>query len=214
MTTAPTDPSGTRHIGILAFDDMEELDMVGPWEVLSAWTTFHPQDCWTVSCLSFDGGSVRCAKGLVIGAHHSFSDAPPLDVLIHPGGKGTRPMLKNVEHLAWVTQQRATVPLMTSVCSGSLVYAAAGMLHDRPATTHWGAIHELAALDPSTRIDENARWVDDGDVITSAGVSAGIDMALYLVARLVSDERACEVQRYIQYDHGPYPHLANEGVQT
>jgi transcriptional regulator GlxA family with amidase domain len=194
-----------KTIAVLLFDDVEELDAVGPWEVLSAWTTFHPQDGWTVSCLSADGGTVRCAKGLVIGAHHSLTDAPRLDVLIHPGGIGTRPMLTNAKHLAWVTEQRATVPLMTSVCSGSLVYAAAGLLRDRPATTHWAAIPELAAVDPSVRIDESARWVDDGDVITSAGVSAGIDMALYLIERLVSVDRAREVQRYIQYDHGPYP---------
>ena len=114
-------------------------------------------------------------------------------------------MLKNDEHLAWVVEQRNTAPLMASVCSGSLVYAAAGLLHNRSATTHWGAVSELAALDPSIKIDQDARWVDDGDVITSAGVSAGIDMALYLVQRLVDADRAREVQRYIQYDHGPYP---------
>jgi transcriptional regulator GlxA family with amidase domain len=114
-------------------------------------------------------------------------------------------MLTNDAHLAWVREQRASVPLMTSVCSGSLVFAAAGLLRDRPATTHWAAVPELAAADPSVRIESDARFVDDGDVITSAGVSAGIDMALYLVQRLVSTERAREVQRYIQYDHGPYP---------
>jgi transcriptional regulator GlxA family with amidase domain len=205
MTDAPHPTTATRHIGILLFDDVEELDAVGPWEVLSAWAHFFPQDGWSVSCISADGGTVRCAKGLVIGAHHSLDDAPRLDVLIHPGGIGTRPMLVNAEHLAWVQQQRQTVPLMTSVCSGSLVYAAAGLLSQRPATTHWAAISELAALDASVRIDETARFVDDGDVITSAGVSTGIDMALYLIERLVSADRAREVQRYIQYDHGPYP---------
>jgi transcriptional regulator GlxA family with amidase domain len=114
-------------------------------------------------------------------------------------------LLKNPEHLAWVVEQRHTAPLITSVCSGSLVYAAAGLLRDRAATTHWAAVAELAALDPSIKIDAVARFVDDGDVITSAGVSAGIDMALYLVQRLVSEDRAREVQRHIQYDHGPYP---------
>ena len=195
----------TSHIGILLFDDVEELDAVGPWEVLSSWTQFFPQDGWTVSCLSADGNPVRGAKGLVLGAHHSVDDAPRLDVLVHPGGIGTRPMLKDEAHLDWVREQRRTVPLMTSVCSGSLVYAAAGLLRDRPATTHWAAVPELVALDASTRIQEDARFVDDGDVITSAGVSAGIDMALHLVERFVSADRAREVQRYIQYDHGPYP---------
>jgi transcriptional regulator GlxA family with amidase domain len=195
----------TRHIGILLFDDVEELDAVGPWEVLSSWTLFHPGDGWSVTCVSADGQPVRGAKGLTLGAHHSYASAPAFDVLVHPGGIGTRPMLTNVDHLGWVRAQRSSVPLMTSVCSGSLVYAAAGFLRGRPATTHWAAIPELEALDPTVRIDADARFVDDGDVITSAGVSAGIDMALYLVERLVSADRAREVQRYIQYDHGPYP---------
>jgi transcriptional regulator GlxA family with amidase domain len=194
-----------RQIGILLFDDIEELDAVGPWEVLSHWTRYYPEDGWAVTCLSRDGGSVAAAKGLSIGAHHSFESAPRLDVLIHPGGMGTRRLLRDPEHLAWVLEQRATAGLLTSVCSGSLVYAAAGLLRGRAATTHWAAVPELAALDSSVRIDESARWVDDGDIITSAGVSAGIDMALYLVDRLVGAERAREVQRYIQYDHGPYP---------
>src|SRR3954462_8299355 len=128
MTTPPTDPAPnahTRHIGILLFDEVEELDAVGPWEVLASWTRFFPQDGWTVSCLSANGRPVTGAKGLVLGAHHSFQDAPALDVHIHPGGVGTRPMLRNDEHLAWVRQQRKDVPLLTSVCSGSLVYAAA-----------------------------------------------------------------------------------------
>ena len=202
-----TDGTADRHIGIFLFDDVEELDAVGPWEVLSHWTRFFPQDSWTVSTLSADGGAVRCAKGLTLGADHSFADAPPLDVLVHPGGIGTRRLLAEADHLAWVVEQRKNVPLLTSVCSGALVYAAAGLLKNRPATTHWGAVPELAALDSTIRIDPVARFVDDGDVITSAGVSAGIDMALYLVARLVSTDRAREVQRYIQYDHGPYPEV-------
>ena len=207
MSSQPNTRTGTtsRHIGIVLFDDVEELDAVGPWEVLSHWTLHYPQDGWTVSCLSADGTAVRCAKGLSLGAHHSFVDAPLLDILIHPGGKGTRPLLHNAEHLAWVVEQRSSAPLLASVCSGSLVYAAAGLLHNRSATTHWAAVPELTALDPSIEIDADARYVDDGDVITSAGVSAGIDMALYLVQRLVSADRAREVQRYIQYDHGPYP---------
>jgi transcriptional regulator GlxA family with amidase domain len=207
MSTQPNTRTGTtsRHIGVVLFDYVEELDAIGPWEVLSHWTLNFPQDGWTASCLSADGNGVRCAQGLSVGAHHSFVDAPLLDIVIHPGGRGTRPLLKNPEHLAWVVEQRHTAPLITSVCSGSLVYAAAGLLRDRAATTHWAAVAELAALDPSIKIDAVARFVDDGDVITSAGVSAGIDMALYLVQRLVSEDRAREVQRHIQYDHGPYP---------
>jgi transcriptional regulator GlxA family with amidase domain len=192
-----------RHIGILLFDDVEELDAVGPWDVLAYWTREYPQDGWTVSCLSRDGGPVTAAKGLVLGAHVSVDDAPRLEILLHPGGQGTRRLLRETEHLDWLRAQRASVPLMASVCTGSLVYAAAGLLQGRPATTHWSALDELRALDPSIEVREHDRWVDDGDVITSAGVSAGIDMALHLVARLAGSDRARHVRRAIQYDPEP-----------
>jgi transcriptional regulator GlxA family with amidase domain len=193
----------TRHIGLLLFDDVEELDAVGPWEVLASWTRFFPDDGWSVSCLSKSGGPVTAAKGLVLGAHHAIADAPALDVLLHPGGQGTRPMLRDTEHLDWVRRQRAEVPLLTSVCTGSLVYAAAGLLAGRPATTHWQSLDLLRELEPTVEVRPDDRYVDDGDLITSSGVSAGIDMALHLVARLVSVERAREVRRYIQYDPAP-----------
>jgi transcriptional regulator GlxA family with amidase domain len=202
QTNATREPS-PRHIGLLLFDDVEELDAVGPWEVLAYWTLNHPEDGWAVSCLSADGGDVTGAKGLALGAHHSFEEAPALDVLIHPGGQGTRPLLRDPRHLDWVRAQRATVPLMASVCTGSLVYAAAGLLKGRTATTHWASLNLLSELDPTVLTDVAARFVDDGDLITSAGVSAGIDMALHLVARLAGVERAREVRRGIQYD--PHP---------
>ncbi|HWL35516.1 MAG TPA: DJ-1/PfpI family protein [Frankiaceae bacterium] len=193
----------TRHIGVLLFDDVEELDAVGPYEVLAHWTRQHPKDGWSVSCLSADGAPVRAAKGLVLGAHCSIGDAPPLDVLLHPGGRGTRPMLRDSGHLDWIRAQRETVPLMTSVCTGSLVYAAAGLLRGRPATTHWAAFDELRAIDATVELRADDRFVDDGDVVTSAGVSAGIDMALHLVARLAGAKRARQVRRGIQYDPAP-----------
>jgi transcriptional regulator GlxA family with amidase domain len=192
-----------RQIGILLFDGVEELDAVGPWEVLSAWTQLHPEDGWDAFCLSSDGRAVRGAKTLVLGAHHSMDDAPAMDLLVHPGGPGTRPMLHDRSHLDWVHRQRATVPLMTSVCTGSLVYAAAGLLVGRTATTHWASLNLLSEIDPTVITDVSSRFVDDGDLITSAGVSAGIDMALHLVARLTDVERAREVRREIQYDPLP-----------
>jgi transcriptional regulator GlxA family with amidase domain len=132
-----------------------------------------------------------------------MSSAPPLDVLIHPGGQGTRPLMRNPQHVSWVRDQAATVPLMTSVCTGALVYAAAGLLGGRPATTHWESIDLLHELDPTIEVRPGARFVDDGNVITSAGVSAGIDMALHMVARFAGIDRAREVRRAIQYDPQP-----------
>jgi transcriptional regulator GlxA family with amidase domain len=111
--------------------------------------------------------------------------------------------MRDEEHLQWVRAQRAAVPLMTSVCTGSLVYAAAGLLHNRPATTHWASLDLLAETDPTIDVRPDERYVDDGDIITSSGVSAGIDMALHLVRRLASDNRARDVRRVIQYDPAP-----------
>jgi transcriptional regulator GlxA family with amidase domain len=202
-SSADRPAQANRHIGILLFDDVEELDAVGPWEVLSHWTRHYPRDGYAISCLSKGGGPVTAAKGLVIGAHAAIEDAPRLEVLLHPGGRGTRPLVRDSEHLDWVRRQRQTVPLLTSVCTGSLVYAAAGLLRGRPATTYWGALDELRRLDATVDIRADERWVDDGDLVTSAGVSAGIDMALHLVARLAGAERARQVRRGIQYDPEP-----------
>jgi transcriptional regulator GlxA family with amidase domain len=192
-----------KNIGILLFHDVEELDAIGPWEVLSYWTHRFPDDGYAVFCLSQSGGLVKCAKGLVVQAHYSYADAPPLEVLVYPGGQGTRPQLHDEAQLDWVRRQRRDVTLMTSVCTGSLVYAAAGLLAHRPATTHWASLDVLAELDPTIDVRADDRFVDDGDVVTSAGISAGIDMALHLVGRLAGIERARHVRRGIQYDPAP-----------
>ena len=192
-----------QRIGIVLFDDVEELDAVGPWEVLAYWALNFPDDEVEVSSLSPRGGEVTAAKGLRLVAQHSFADAPAYDLLLHPGGRGTRPQMRDESHLDWVRQQRAQVPVMTSVCTGSLVYAAAGLLRNRPATTHWASLDLLAKTDPTIEIRRDDRYVDDGDIVTSAGVSAGIDMALHLVRRLAGDQRARDVRRGIQYDPEP-----------
>jgi transcriptional regulator GlxA family with amidase domain len=196
-----------RQIGIFLFPGVEELDAVGPWEVLAHWTLEYPEDGWSVFLFSADGAGVHAAKGMVIGAHHALADIPSLDVLVHPGGAGTRPLMRDPAHLAWLAEQRERVPLLTSVCTGSLVYAAAGLLSHRPATTYWDCFDELAAADPSIELRRADRFVDAGDIITSAGVSAGIDMALHLVARFAGPAREAQVRRGIQYD----PDIAPRG---
>ncbi len=195
--------SSVRRIGIVLFGDVEELDAIGPWEVLSFWSRRWPEDGFAVTTLSRAGGLVQCAKGLVVQAEHSYADAPPLDVLVYPGGQGTRAQLTDEYQLDWVRRMREDVPLLTSVCTGSLVFAAAGLLAGRSATTHWRSLDRLAELDPTIDVRSDVRFVDDGDVVTSAGVSAGIDMALHLVVRLAGEDRARQVCRGIQYDPAP-----------
>lgn len=192
----------TIRIGIYLFDDAEELDWAGPWEVLSAWATQSDDDV-EVFTLARHDGPVTCAKGLVVMPHFTWVTAPPMDVLVYPGGIGTRKHLGDEEVRTWLTKKREKGVLITSVCTGSLVLADAGLLRNRPATTYWAVLDSLTDIDPTIEIRPDDRFVDSGEIITAAGVSAGIDMALHLVARLSSTERAKEVRRYIQYDPEP-----------
>ncbi len=191
------------RIGIFVFEGAEELDWVGPWEVLRMWALSWPDDGVDVVTVARSPGVVTCAKGLRVLPDHDWDTVPPMDVLVYPGGRGTRPQLGDGAIRNWVRGLASDGALITSVCTGSLVLADAGLLTGRPATTYWGSLFELAAIDPTIEIRPDDRFVDTGEVITAAGVSAGIDMALHLVSRLHSKERAAEVRRAIQYDPAP-----------
>jgi transcriptional regulator GlxA family with amidase domain len=191
------------RIAVALFEGAEELDWAGPWEVLAAWSHQWPDDGVEVFTLAREAEPVTCAKGLRVLPDHSWETAPSFDVLVYPGGKGTRRELKDEAVLDWLRGLRGQGTLMTSVCTGSLVYAAAGLLNGRPATTYWSQLDYLGELDPTVEVRGDDRFVDSGEVVTAAGVSAGIDMALHLVARLHSEQRAREVRRYIQYDPEP-----------
>ncbi len=197
---------GGLRVGILVFDEAEELDVVGPFEVLAAWEQHSTVSSGLkphVSTFSAGGDGVRLAKGMRLVPDRSADDVGPLHVLVYPGGWGTRSMIADPAHLEWLRQVRAQTPVLASVCTGALVLAAAGLLSGRPATTHRDHYDDLADVDPSVVVDTEARFVDDGDVVTAAGVSAGIDMALHLVSRLESPEVARAVRRAIQYDPAP-----------
>ncbi len=191
------------RIAVALFEDAEELDFAGPWEVLAAWATQWPDDGVEVFTVGPTVEPVRCAKGLRVVPDHTWASAPAIDVLVYPGGRGSRRELADEQVLERLRGLRGEEVLMTSVCTGALVFAAAGLLRDRPATTWWGSLETLAELDPTIEVRADDRFVDSGEVVTAAGVSAGIDMALHLVARLHSAERAREVRRYIQYDPEP-----------
>ncbi|CAN5505146.1 DJ-1/PfpI family protein [soil metagenome] len=193
----------TTRIGISLFDGAEELDWAGPWEVLAAWSELHPSDDVQVFTVAQHDGVVTCAKGLKVVPDHTWDSAPPIDVLVYPGGRGTRLQIGDEVVTGWLRKTASAAQLMTSVCTGSLVYADAGLLHGRAATTHWESLDRLGELGEGIEVRPDDRFVDDGDVITAAGVSAGIDMALHLISRLVSADRAREVRRYIQYDPAP-----------
>jgi len=190
------------NIGIALFDGAEELDWAGPWEVLAAWAQQFPDDGVRVFTLARENREITCAKGLRVLPDETWESAPAMDVLVYPGGRGTRAELADEAVLDWI-RGIADSGVVASVCTGSLVLAAAGLLDGRPATTHWGSLETLPTLGKDIEVRPDDRFVDTGDVITAAGVSAGIDMALHLVARLHSPERARDVRRYIQYDPEP-----------
>src|SRR4029453_19050656 len=191
------------QIAVVLFEGAEELDYAGPWEVLAAWATQHPDDGVTVYTVAETDGPLPSAKGLRVFADHTWETAPAPDVVLVPGGAGVYPLVDDEAFLSRLTGLAQSGTLVTSVCNGALVLAAAGLLRGRPRPTGWGRLGALPELAPTIDVRPDARFVDSGEVVTAAGVSAGIDMALHLVARLQSVERAREGGRYIQYDPEP-----------
>ena len=189
-------------IAVAIWNGVEELDVVGPYEVLTAWAhSANGRGNVHVLTVAERPGEVCCAHRLRLLPDTTWVDVDRIDVLVLPGGNaGSQVADKQV--LARVRSLSEQGTLMTSVCTGALVLAAAGLLDGRAATTHWSALERLASYD-NVEVRPDDRFVDTGSVITSAGVSAGIDMALHLVARLDSVERAQHVRRYIQYDPQP-----------
>jgi transcriptional regulator GlxA family with amidase domain len=188
-------------IGILVFDDVEELDFVGPWEVFGGLLKFSPELGRAV-LIAEKAGAVLCNKGLRVIAHCGFDDAPPLDVIVVPGGQGTRREVSNPRLIEWLRKTGAQCAWVTSVCTGALLLHEAGFTRGRRVTTHWSFVKQLQERGDVTVLD-GPRYVRDGNVVTAAGVSAGIDMALWLVGQLWTPDVARRVQRYIQYDPAP-----------
>lgn len=184
-------------IGILLFEDVEELDFAGPWEVFTS--AAMPGD--RVLTVAEHGGIVRAHKGLRVLPDHTFDDCPELDVLVVPGGQGTRREDDQVL-VAWLADRAARATWVTSVCTGSFLLWKAGVARGRTVTTHWAFVETLRAKGDITVVDDQ-RWVVDGNLVTAAGVSAGIDMSLWLVGQLYGEEHARTVQHYMEYDPKP-----------
>jgi transcriptional regulator GlxA family with amidase domain len=196
------------NIGIFIFDGAQELDFTGPYEVLTGWAQQAADEREiSVFTIARSAEPVRCAHGLRVIPDYVWDSAPALDLLVFPGGR-VRDLLDDEAVLEWLRRMRDTGALMTSVCTGAHVYASAGILQNRPATTWFGALDALVEIDPTIELRRDDRFVDSGEVVTSAGISAGIDMALHLVARLDSPERAESVRRNMQYESPLYAESA------
>jgi transcriptional regulator GlxA family with amidase domain len=183
------------NFGFLLFPDLEELDLVGPWEMMNVWRMFmEGPNCLTVS---EKGGEIVCAKGLKIFASYNFENCPPLDYLLIPGGQGRKQEMLNEKLLDFVRSKSKSCKQIASVCTGAFILHRAGLLQDKAATTHWGSLEELRAIQ-DLHVEEK-RFVRTGNVWTAAGVSAGIDMALAIIAEEAGEETAGKVQLYAEY---------------
>ncbi len=192
----------TMHFGILAFNDLEELDAIGPWEVLS-WASKQDASDMTVSTIGSSGSQITCAKGLKITTDYTIDDHPKLDVILVPGGQGTRPIFKDGgPEIDWIKKVAPGCTWVTSVCTGALLLHKAGLLDGKRATTHWRSI-ELLRDAGNVDVLDDVRFVRDGNIVTSAGVSAGIDMALWLVGEIYGPDFARFVQKGIEYFPAP-----------
>ena len=195
-----------QTVGIFIFPDVEVLDFAGPYEVFSRTRLVAGADSrrsddsapFSVFTVAARPDVVTAIGGLKIVPDHSWADAPPIDILVVPGGFGTRRLLNDRETLEWIRRTAAAARQVTSVCTGALLLANAGLLKGRTATTHWAAYDLLASLDPTVTVRREDRVVRDG-IITSAGVSAGIDMAFTVVEQLCGRDVADETAHYIEY---------------
>ena len=192
-----------RSVAVLLFPGVELLDFAGPFEVFSAARTASESserlmDVFTVA-ESLE--PVRCNNPLTVLPDYVLVDCPPADVLVVPGGMGTRTAVDRPELIAWIAQRAGEAEVTTSVCTGSFLLAKAGVLAGKPATTHWASIERMRRDFPAVAVAESTRWVDAWPVVSSAGVSAGIDMALHVLSRLYGADVAVATARGIEYDH-------------
>lgn len=188
-----------RTVGILVFPDVEVLDFCGPFEVFAS-ASEGSERLFAVSVVGETTDIVSCRGGLLVKPHLSFVDSPRFDLIVVPGGFGTRNEIDNPALIDWIQAQNETTEITTSVCTGALLLAKAGLLEDLPVTTHWDAFDELLGHFPGLHVDGTQRVIDNGHIVTSAGVSAGIDMALAMVARLHGQSVALDTARGMEYD--------------
>ena len=196
-----------KRVGIVVFEDIEVLDFCGPFEVFAATRLNEarrreepsPFEVWLVA---EKNAPVVTNGGMKVIPYYTFTSCPRLDILVVPGGWGTRRELNNPAMLAWLRLRAPEVETLTSVCTGAMLLGAAGLLDGRRATTHWRSLDWLRESFPAVTVVYDEHVVEDGRVITSAGIAAGIDLALQVVARYHGEAVARATARHMEY---PYP---------
>jgi len=189
----------SRNVAILIFDDVEVLDFCGPFEVFSVTGRSHDQTPFQVYTVAEKPGPILARNQFSVYPRYTLDQSPEPDVLIVPGGWGTRQQMNNPPLIDWIKAMAPKTELILSVCTGALLLAKAGLLEGLSATTHHRALELLRQIAPRTTVHADQRWVDNGRIILSAGISAGIDMSLYVVARLLGKEEALATATYMEY---------------
>lgn len=185
----------TMTLGVLLYKDFELLDVFGPLEMFG---NVGPQ--LEIAMIAKEAGEIKSYQGPKAVADYGFDDCPEIDILLVPGGFGTLPLLNDKETLDWIKDRSAKADITTSVCSGSAILAKAGVLDGKKATSNKVYFNLATAQGPDVEWVEKARWVDDGVVVTSSGVSAGIDMSLAVIARLWGEEAAERIANLTEYE--------------
>lgn len=189
------------RVGIFLFDDVEVLDFAGPFEVFSVTEIENGLQPFVVETVSEKGDLVIATNGLKVQPDYSFDNVPRFDILIIPGGLGAREReMNNDNAINWITNQMKTVQLMTSVCTGALLLAKAGLLNGKMTTTHWASLERLKKEFPQVEVQREVKFVDEGNIITSGGISAGINMSFHIVKRLLGSEVAQNTAKIMEYE--------------
>jgi transcriptional regulator GlxA family with amidase domain len=188
------------NVAILVFDEVEVLDFAGPFEVFAVTDELRSHAAFAVATVAPAPGAVRARNGLRVVPDFSIGECPPPRILVVPGGFGARALLRNEVLIEWIQSASRAAEATMSVCTGALVLAQAGLLDGRRVTTHHDAVDSLRRLAPKAIVDPGARFHDSGSVLTSAGISAGIDCSLHLVGRLLGDDASAETAAYMEYE--------------
>lgn len=193
-----------KNVAILLFDEVEVLDFAGPFEIFSVTGRRNGgEPPFNVYTVAEKAGTVSARNNLLVTPHYTLENCPPPDIFLIPGGFGSRAVMQNPVVLEWVQRQHQQTELTLSVCTGALVLGAAGLLDGLQATTHYGAYDLLGEVAPNTTVVRGVRYIDNGKIVTSAGVQAGMDMSLHIVARLCGEDVARETAHYIEYQWEP-----------
>ena len=196
-----------RKVAILVYEDAEVLDFSGPFEVFSVTSDLNKTALFDVGIVASTMDTVRAVNGMLVVPNLTYADIPAPDILVVPGGAGSRQAMVDTALLEWVSGAAGTAEVVLSVCSGARILAALGLLAGKTVTTHHEVFDDLARIEPLARLDRGARFVDTGRIITTGGISAAIDGSFHVVARLLGDEIASRTARYMEYSWQPMSRL-------